>query len=116
MTKLILYLILRSDLISELKWPLGAVFTQVAHAATQIIWTFRDDPDVIAYMKDMENMHKVTLRVDNEEVLIAESIKLKNSNIDHRVWIEDNMPVAIAIKPMERELIKPHLKHLSLYK
>lgn len=82
MTKLILYLILRSDLISELKWPIGAVFTQIAHAATQIIWTFREDPDVIAYMTDMENMHKVTLRVIFnfkflKLILFIQSLKIK---------------------------------------
>ena len=61
--RLIMYLILRADLISDLKWPLGAVFTQVAHASTACIWTFKDEPEVKEYMEDIENMHKVTLKV-----------------------------------------------------
>jgi peptidyl-tRNA hydrolase len=61
--KLVMYLILRSDLITDLKWPLGAIFTQIAHAATACIWTFREEPEVQEYMKQMDSMHKVTLKV-----------------------------------------------------
>lgn len=59
----VMYLILRSDLISLPNWTLGAVFTQIAHASTACLWTFRDDPDVVAYMEDMDHMRKVTLKV-----------------------------------------------------
>jgi len=60
---LVMYLLLREDLISKLKWPLGAVFTQVAHAATACVWTYREDPQVAAYMGEMDSMHKITLKV-----------------------------------------------------
>ncbi|KAI1717759.1 peptidyl-tRNA hydrolase PTH2 domain-containing protein [Ditylenchus destructor] len=116
MSNRVLYMILRADLSSELKWPLGAVFTQIAHASTACIWTYKEDPDVIAYMGELDKMHKVTLRVENEEQLLAEAKKLETNNIAHKVWIEDDMSVCIAIKPYSRDFIKPFLKHLPLYK
>jgi len=112
----VMYMLLRHDLMSSLGWPLGAVFTQIAHASTACIWTYRDDPDVIAYMADMDHMHKVTLRVDSELQLKDEAQKLAESNIDHKVWIEDDMAVCIAVKPQPRSILKPLLKHLPLYK
>uniref|UniRef100_A0A914D4R8 peptidyl-tRNA hydrolase n=1 Tax=Acrobeloides nanus TaxID=290746 RepID=A0A914D4R8_9BILA len=116
MSKNVMYLILRSDLISLPDWTLGAVFTQIAHAATACIWTFRDDPNVIAYMMEMDSMHKVTLKVDDEDSLVKISERLKESNIDHKVWVEDNMPVCIAIKPQDRSKLKPIIGKLPLYK
>lgn len=97
------------------------------------IWTYKEDPDVIAYMGELDRMHKVTLRViiskyffrhilfqyfqvENEEQLLAEAKKLETNNIAHKVWIEDDMSVCIAVKPYSRDFIKPLLKHLPLYK
>jgi hypothetical protein len=59
----VMYLLLRKDLETTFKWPIGALCTQAAHAATACLWTYRDDPDVIAYMNDMDHMHKITLAV-----------------------------------------------------
>jgi hypothetical protein len=61
--KLVMYLILRGDLLTELNWPLGAVLSQIAHASTACVWTFREEPEVIEYMANMDSMHKVTLKV-----------------------------------------------------
>lgn len=61
----VMYFILRSDLSTTLNWPLGAIFTQIAHAATACIWTFREDKEVVDYMNEMDTMHKVTLKVSN---------------------------------------------------
>jgi len=113
--RIIMYFILRSDLISKLNWPLGAVFTQVAHAASACIWTFKDDQYVLEYMRDIENMHKVTLKIEGEESINNEAKRLSDANIDHRVWVEDGMPVCIAVKPQPRISLKKYLGHLSLY-
>ncbi|VDK59759.1 unnamed protein product [Gongylonema pulchrum] len=59
----VMYLVLRSDLISDLKWTVGAVATQAAHAATACIWTFREDNEVMEYMNDISRLRKVTLKV-----------------------------------------------------
>lgn len=59
----LMYIILRSDLLTELKWPVGAIATQAAHAATACIWCFREDFEVAEYMKDIDHLRKVTLKV-----------------------------------------------------
>lgn len=59
----IMYLIMRFDLISDLKWSIGAVATQAAHAATACIWTFREDSEVMEYMNDISHLRKVALKV-----------------------------------------------------
>uniref|UniRef100_A0A914N4G9 peptidyl-tRNA hydrolase n=1 Tax=Meloidogyne incognita TaxID=6306 RepID=A0A914N4G9_MELIC len=114
--RLIMYLILRADLISDLKWPLGAVFTQIAHAATACIWTFKDDPEVKEYMGNMENMHKVTLKVKDEPELLEQAKKLADAGIQHKIWNEDGMAVCIAIKPQQRQKMKQFIGNLALYK
>ncbi|KAI6190976.1 Aminoacyl-tRNA hydrolase [Aphelenchoides bicaudatus] len=112
----VMYLLLRKDLETVLKWPIGALCTQAAHAATAVLWTYKDDPDVIEYMKDMDNMHKITLAVDDEGTLKDLAGRLDEANIQHKVWIEDNMPVCIAIKPQPRAPLKAILGRLQLYK
>ncbi|KHN72421.1 Putative peptidyl-tRNA hydrolase PTRHD1 [Toxocara canis] len=111
----VMYLVLRSDLITALKWPLGAVVTQGAHAATACIWSYKDDEDVIEYMKDVNHMRKVTLQVENENELKSIEKVLIDNNIDYRVWVEDDMPVCIAVKPQPRNVVHKHLRHLRLY-
>lgn len=59
----VMYLILRRDLLEKLKWPIGALVSQGAHAATACLWKFRDDPEVLSYMSNLEHMRKVTLEV-----------------------------------------------------
>ncbi|TKR64999.1 hypothetical protein L596_025463 [Steinernema carpocapsae] len=113
---LVMYLILRRDLITELKWPLGAVITQGAHASTACMWTYKDDQAVIDYTKDLDRMHKVTLEVANEEALKKVETKLQEAKVDHKTWIEDNMKVCIAVKPASREALKPLLRNLKLFK
>uniref|UniRef100_A0A914IFY8 peptidyl-tRNA hydrolase n=1 Tax=Globodera rostochiensis TaxID=31243 RepID=A0A914IFY8_GLORO len=112
----VMYLLLRADLLGNMRWPLGAVFTQIAHAATACIWAFRNDPEVVEYMADMDNMHKVTLKVPDEQSLLEHSKKLLDGGIAHRIWHEDGMAVCIAVKPMQKQRLKPLLGNLPLYK
>ncbi|CAD6197871.1 unnamed protein product [Caenorhabditis auriculariae] len=105
-TSHVMYLILRRDLTTALQWPLGAVCTQAAHAASASIWLFRDDPNTIAYTADLDHMHKVTLGVDSEEEIRKVESKLVERKIDHKVWIEDGFPVCIALKPYPKDEVK----------
>ncbi|KAE9421042.1 hypothetical protein Angca_008791, partial [Angiostrongylus cantonensis] len=59
----VMYLVLRRDLMSSQGWPLGAVCTQAAHAASAAMWLFRNDPNTIEYTKELDSMRKVTLGV-----------------------------------------------------
>ncbi len=61
--RLVQYVIVRSDLIHTLSWPLGAVITQACHAATAAIHLHYSDPDTQEYLAELDSMHKVVLQV-----------------------------------------------------
>jgi len=63
MSQLVQYIVIRGDLFRALNWPVGAVVAQACHACTAVMWTFREDPNVIDYTNDMDNMRKVVLEV-----------------------------------------------------
>ena len=60
---MIQYVVVRSDLLHTLSWPVGAVITQACHACSAVIHMFHDDPATQAYLADLDNMHKVVLQV-----------------------------------------------------
>jgi hypothetical protein len=55
---LVQYVVLRSDLWSKEKWPLGSVAAQACHAATAAMWMFREDAHTLAYCSDIDRMRK----------------------------------------------------------
>ncbi|CAJ0602861.1 unnamed protein product [Cylicocyclus nassatus] len=114
-TSYVMYLILRRDLMSSLGWPLGAVCTQAAHAASAVMWLYRNDPNVIEYTKEIDSMHKVTLGVDSEEELRKVEERLKGKELDFKTWIEDGFPVCIALKPYPKDQVKNAVKGLKLF-
>ncbi|XP_034435304.1 putative peptidyl-tRNA hydrolase PTRHD1 isoform X2 [Hippoglossus hippoglossus] len=61
--RLVQYVVVRSDLVHALSWPLGAVITQACHAATAALHVFRSDPDTARYLEELDSMHKVVLGV-----------------------------------------------------
>lgn len=63
MSQLIQYVIIRSDLLKVLNWPIGALIAQCCHATTAVSHLHKDDFDTQEYFKDIENMHKVVLEV-----------------------------------------------------
>lgn len=69
--KLVQYVVVRSDLIHTMAWPLGAVITQACHATTAAIHLFYSDPDTQDYLADLDNMHKVVLEVENIKDIIS---------------------------------------------
>ncbi|KAK6045091.1 hypothetical protein COOONC_17404 [Cooperia oncophora] len=111
----VMYLILRRDLMSSLGWPMGAVCTQAAHAASAAMWLFRNDPNTEEYTKELDSMHKITLGVDSEDELIKVHERLKGKELDHKVWVEDGQSVCIALKPYPKEQVKNALKGLKLF-
>ena len=60
---MIQYVVVRSDLLHTLNWPVGAVMTQACHACSAVIHMFHDDPATQTYLADLDNMHKVVLQV-----------------------------------------------------
>jgi len=59
---LVQYLVLRKDLWSSLKWPLGSIIAQACHASTAALWLSKDSPVTTAYCaaQNLDHMHKVS--------------------------------------------------------
>jgi len=60
---LVQYVVVRSDLLQVLKWPIGAVVTQACHASSAALHRFYSDPNTQTYLSDVDRMHKVVLQV-----------------------------------------------------
>ncbi|XP_026318616.1 putative peptidyl-tRNA hydrolase PTRHD1 isoform X2 [Hyposmocoma kahamanoa] len=112
------YVLLRSDLLKELGWSIGALVAQACHASTAVLHLFKDDEYTKMYLQDLDNMHKVVLEVPNEETLKKVAVKLTENSIDHKLWIEqpENIPTCLAIKPYPKDEVKKFVNKLKLYK
>ena len=60
---LVQYLVVRADLLTQLRWPVGALIAQACHAATAVVHTHYHDEATQLYLKDLDNMHKIILEV-----------------------------------------------------
>ncbi|KAK7150986.1 hypothetical protein R3I93_012047 [Phoxinus phoxinus] len=116
--RLIQYVIVRSDLIHGLSWPLGAVITQACHAATAAIYLHYSDPDTQEYLAELDSMHKVVLQAPDEASLSTLSSTLREKDIAHKLWMEqpENIPTCLALKPYPKETVQPFLKKFKLFK
>lgn len=117
-TGIVQYVIVRGDLIKELKWPIGALIAQACHAVTATTHLFYDDPHTQEYLKDLDNMHKVVLEAPNETSLIELKDKLIEANINHKLWIEqpENIPTCLVAKPYPKEEVQRYFKKFKLFK
>lgn len=60
---LIQYVVVRKDLLTVLKWPVGAVIAQACHACSAIMHLYHDDEVTKEYTADLDGMHKCVLEV-----------------------------------------------------
>lgn len=60
---LVQYVLLRSDLLKDLGWSIGALVAQACHASTAVLHIFKEDEHTIQYLNNLDNMHKVVLEV-----------------------------------------------------
>lgn len=116
MSNLVQYVVVRSDLMKQLQWPLGAVIAQACHACTAVIHLFHNDVNVRQYTSDLDNMHKVVLEAKDESSLHALAGKLTEANIDYKLWVEqpENFPTCLVTKPYPKTELQPYFKHLKL--
>ncbi|XP_056125203.1 putative peptidyl-tRNA hydrolase PTRHD1 [Rhinichthys klamathensis goyatoka] len=116
--RLVQYVIVRSDLIHALSWPLGAVITQACHAATAAIHLHYSDPDTQEYLAELDSMHKVVLQAPDEASLSTLSSTLREKDIAHKLWMEqpEDIPTCLALKPYPKETVQPFLKKFKLFK
>lgn len=63
LVNIVQYILVRRDLISQQEWPAGAIIAQACHASSAAIHLFYNDPVTQAYLKDLDNMHKIVLEV-----------------------------------------------------
>lgn len=70
-SRLVQYVVVRSDLVHKLSWPLGAVITQACHAATAAIHLHYGDADTQRYLAELDSMHKVVLGVRGRVATLA---------------------------------------------
>ena len=94
--------------------------TSLCHIAqvSKTLWELKEEPNVQAYMADIDNMHKVTLAAKDEEELKAVITTLSENGLQFRSWLEqpEGILTAVATMPYPRDVTSPHLKHLSLYR
>lgn len=69
--RLVQYVVVRTDLVQRLSWPLGAVVAQACHAATAAVHLHYGDPDTQRYLAQLDSMHKVVLGVSLSRLLGA---------------------------------------------
>ncbi|KAL7388528.1 hypothetical protein ABVT39_015823 [Epinephelus coioides] len=117
-SRLVQYVIVRSDLVHKLSWPLGAVITQACHAATAAIHLHYGDPDTQRYLAELDSMHKVVLGAPDEAALSSLSETLTQAGVAHKLWIEqpENIPTCLALKPCPKETVQPLLRKFKLFK
>ncbi|KAJ3390263.1 peptidyl-tRNA hydrolase domain-containing protein 1 [Lobulomyces angularis] len=118
MEHLTVFIILRKDLVKTLSWPVGPIITQACHASTLAIFKNATHKNVIEYMNDEKNMHKVCLEVKNESQLMEISKNFKENNIIHESWIElpEDIFTCISTIPYKRSEVKDFIKKCQLYK
>uniref|UniRef100_A0A8C6UI47 peptidyl-tRNA hydrolase n=1 Tax=Neogobius melanostomus TaxID=47308 RepID=A0A8C6UI47_9GOBI len=116
--RLVQYVVVRSDLVHKLSWPLGAVITQACHAATAALHLHYTDPDTQRYLEELDSMHKVVLGAPDETALNGLSQTLTQAGVLHKLWIEqpENIPTCLALKPYPKDTVQPLLKKFKLFK
>lgn len=94
------------------------MIAQGAHAASAVMWKFRDDPNVAAYTNDLGRMHKVVLAAKDEAELLDVASSLDAAGLDFVRWLElpENVPTAIATKPYPKPEFGTVLKKLKLFR
>ncbi|XP_072218102.1 putative peptidyl-tRNA hydrolase PTRHD1 [Leuresthes tenuis] len=116
--RLVQYVVVRSDLVHKLSWPLGAVITQACHAATAALHLSYGDPDTQRYLAELDSMHKVVLGAPDEAALSSLSESLTQAGVSHKLWIEqpENIPTCLALKPYPKETVQPLMRKFKLFK
>lgn len=115
---LVQYVVVRTDLMTTLAWPLGAVIAQACHASTAVAHLYHEEENMQRYLADLDNMHKVVLGVESETKLQNLSEKLHEAAIDHKLWIEqpEDIPTCLVTKPYPKEEVSKLFKKLKLFK
>ncbi|KAF5836602.1 peptidyl-tRNA hydrolase II domain-containing protein [Dunaliella salina] len=119
---LVQYVILRRDLWTALKWPLGSIVAQACHSSTAALHMGLKaaDLDTATYCSDanIDRMHKVVLEIKDEKQLRDLSAKLSGEGIQHKLWVEqpEDFATSLATKPYPKTEVAQYFKKLQLCK
>lgn len=117
---LVQYVVVRKDLWSSLKWPLGSVVAQACHASSAAMWLYKDDEVTQQYLapENLDNMAKVVLEVKDEAALRKLAEALSQGGVKHKVWVEqpEDFPTCLATKPYAKADVAQYFKKYQLSK
>lgn len=108
------YIAIRSDL----KWPKGALIAQSCHASLAAVHLNYLDPETVAYLNNLDSMHKIVVGVLSEADLVALSEALAADELKFKLWIEqpENIPTCLATKPYTKSLVEKFFKGFKLFR
>lgn len=109
---IIQYIFLVSDLKSIKK---GALIAQACHASVKAIHKFRYTPDTIEYLKDIDHMTKIIIKIKYKEIkIVLEHLK----ELDLVEWIEhpENIITCISLRPYKIESLEAYISFIRKFK
>ncbi|XP_059610756.1 putative peptidyl-tRNA hydrolase PTRHD1 [Phlebotomus argentipes] len=111
---LVQYIIVRKDVLKE--HGLHFIMGEACLVCSAVHFACQEDPATQEYFKDVDNMHKVVLGVDNESQLLklANDLKEKDFSFELRTNPEKNIPTCLAIKVYEKGEIAHMVKKFKL--
>ncbi|CRG93684.1 conserved protein, unknown function [Plasmodium gallinaceum] len=116
---IIQYILINKEILDK-KWPLGSIIAQACHACVAVIAENIDDNIVKEYLspENINNMHKVILKVENTEELKNLSSILDKESFKYKIWTEypENILTALALKPYYKNTVRDYFKKYQLLK
>jgi hypothetical protein len=85
-------------------------------ASTAAIHESAAEADTVAYLRDLNNMHKIVLEARSADQLQATSAALSAAGVAHKLWVEqpEAIPTCVATRPAARSLLKPFFNAFKL--
>lgn len=111
---LVQYIVVRGDL----KYGVGALCAQAAHASTAATFRTLESSDTAAYLQSLESMHKIVLKADGEASLRSVADALTAAGVHAHLWTEqpEGVPTALATSPAPRSRLKPFFGDFKLFR
>lgn len=108
---------------TDLGWPVGALATQAVHASNACLFsnlTNRDEKtktQIQSFLESGSKMNVLLKEIPSLSQMQELQEKLKETQIEYEVWVEEpeNVAVAIAIVPTERSIVMPLVKRYPLF-
>lgn len=108
------YIVVRADL----GWSAGALIAQGAHSSVAAIANSLQTETTKQYIQELDRMHKIVLKAENESQLKDLIEKLKADSISHYAWIEqpENILCSVSSAPNHKSVLQPYFRDYKLFK